>query len=136
MAEIQPGHELMLRRLLEEAARDPVGNLQLAFQQLANVHFARFFVLETVRDYDGRLLSPRLIFLADVDGQSDAFLLALVSVASEGLDALFAHCRDYSGAPGLVDFLRGHRIPTAAKYVNTIGRTVQQIRQESTLHPR
>jgi hypothetical protein len=133
MAEILPGHEASLRQLLEEAGRDAGNNSLVPFGKLSNVHFARFFLMEATRDVDGRLLSPRLIFMADVDGPPGPFLRSLAGLASDGLDAVYAHCRDYSGRAGLVEFLRRHSIPTAARYVNNIGRTVEQIRQEATL---
>src|SRR5690349_7095620 len=51
----------------------------------------------------------------------------------EVLDAIFAHCRDYPGPAGLLDFLRRQTIPIAAEYTNTIGRTVEQIHREADL---
>jgi hypothetical protein len=133
MAEILAGHEPPLRQLLEEAGKDAARNALAPFGELPNVHFARFFIMDTTTDRQGRQYSARLIFLADVDGPADAFIQALCDLAGAGLDTIYAHCRGYPGRARLREFLRGHSIPVAAKYVNTIGRTVQQIRHESAL---
>ena len=133
MAEILPGHETALRQLLEDAGRDPANNALVPFGQFTNVHFARFFVIDGVTDLAGRPLAPRLAFLADVDGPADAFLVNLTSLAADGLSTIFAHCRNYPGKTGTLDFLRSRSVPTSANYVNTLGRTVQQVRQEAFL---
>lgn len=133
MAEIQAGHEGELRALLEAAAQDPANNPLVPFGKMPNVHFARFFILDAARTLDGHPLTPRLVFVGNVDGPTDAFLMVLCGVAGDGLDTIYQHCRDYPGRAGLLDFLRAHTLPVAAKYVNTIGRTVQQIHQEAAL---
>lgn len=133
MAEVLAAHEPQLRSLLENAGQDPANNSLVPFAKLPNVHFARFFILDAARDLDGRPLTPRLVFLADIDGPADAFLTFLCSVAGDGLDTLYQHCRDYPGRAGLLDFMRERTLPVAARYVNTIGRTVQQIHQEAAL---
>ena len=91
MAEILDGHEPQLRALLENAGQDPANNAVVPFARLPTVHFARFFILDAARDLDGRPLAPRLIFLADIDGPADAFLLFLCSVAGDGLEDAPAH---------------------------------------------
>ena len=133
MAEILPGHEAALEHVLAEAGRDAVNNPLIPFGQFPTVHFARFFLIAGVDDLAGRPLAPRLVFLADVDGPADAFLVTLVDALGDGLSEILAHCRDYPGRAGTLAFLRRQSVPTAAKYVNTVGRTVQQVRQEAAL---
>ena len=132
-AEILPGHEGQLRQLLETAGQDAANNSLVPFGKLPNVHFARFFILEAARDLDGRPLTPRLVFLANIDGPTEAFVMLLCGMLGEGLDTIYQHCQDYPGRAGLLDFMREHTLPVAAQYVNTIGRTVQQIHQEAAL---
>jgi hypothetical protein len=134
IATIVAGHEAALEQLLEAAGQDPAANELVPFSALSQVHFARFFVMDATNDLDGRPLPPRLILLADVDGPGDALILALVGVAGDGLHTIYAHCQDYPGRAGLLDYLRAHRVQEAARYVNTIGRSVQQIQQEAQLH--
>jgi hypothetical protein len=133
MANVLPGHEEPLHQLLENAGQDAANNALVPFGKLPTVHFARFFTMAASQDLDNQPLAPRLVFLADVDGPADALLIALCDLASSGLDTIFAHCQGYPGKAGLLDFLRGHTIPTTARYVNTIGRTVEQIQQEAML---
>src|ERR1700694_5350066 len=123
LADILAGHEEELRVLLESAGQDAANNSLVPFGKLPNVHFARFFIMDAARDLDGHPLPPRLVFLADVDGPADAFLMLLCGLLGDGLDTLYQHCQDYPGRAGLLDFLREHTIPVAARYVNTVGRT-------------
>jgi hypothetical protein len=73
-----------------------------------------------------------LVFLADVDGSGDAFLRDLVNVAADGLERILEHCDRYDHRP--LAYLRAHQVDAAATYVNTRGRSVQQIQQEAALH--
>jgi hypothetical protein len=113
--------------LLAELGRDAGGNSVIPFSQFPTVHFARFFVLDAV---DGK--PPRLVFYADVDGSPSAFLTDLSRRAAAGLDAIYAHCASYVGSER-ERYLTQRMVPAAATYVNTIGRTVQQIKQEAML---
>jgi hypothetical protein len=133
IAEISRGQESALRRRLEELGEDAANNAVLPFGRFPMVHFARFFVLESSADLDGRPLAPRLVFFADVDGPQDAFLRELAQKAPAGLDDIFGFCVGFSGHDQL-GFLRSRAVGAAARYVNTIGRTVQQIKQEAQLH--
>ena len=133
MADILPGHAAPLRQLLETAGQDAANNSLVPFGKLPTVHFARFFILDANNDLQGQPLSPRLVLDADVDGAEDAFLAGLCDLASTGLDTLYAHCQGYPGRGGLLDFLRRSSIPVTAQYVNTRGRTVEQIHQEAAL---
>jgi hypothetical protein len=101
------------------------------FGSFSTVHFARFFILEATADLRGRYLEPRLVFLADVDGPADDFVRELATL--DGLDRILALCENYPGPQGRLDYLRAHQVDAAATYVNTIGRTVQQIHQEAAL---
>lgn len=96
------------------------------------MHFARFFVIDAAYDLNQHYLPARLVFLADVDGSAGAFLRDLVQVAADGLDRIFEHCDRYDQQP--LAYLLAHQAGAAATYVNTRGRSVQQIRQEAALH--
>ncbi len=135
MADIVDGREQALQKLLEEAGRDPAQNSLVPFGKFSNVHFARFFILPRMQNpLDGQTYLPRLVFLADVDGPAEPFVESLATLVGDGLDALYRNCSGYAGRRSLLDYLKSHSLPPAAKYVNTIGRTVEQIRQEAELH--
>ena len=46
---------------------------------------------------------------------------------------LFAHCADFDANADLLAWMLAHDAPSAALYVNWVGRSVQQVRQESAL---
>jgi hypothetical protein len=118
--------------------RDPAGNDVVPFGRLPGVHFARFVVLAPARDLGGQPIPPSLVFHTDVDGSRDRYLRALVDVAGGGVDRIFAHCEGYPPAAARwrdsrLAYLRAHVTPASASYVNTRGRSVQQVRQEAAL---
>ncbi|HEV7663091.1 MAG TPA: hypothetical protein VGQ62_06115 [Chloroflexota bacterium] len=133
MTDILAGHENALQKLLEDAAADAANNNLVPFGVFTSVHFARFFIMPPASDLTGRPLAARLVFLADVDGAASTFLHELVDRAAAGLDTIFSHCAGYHGRSTLLPFLHQHRLASTAKYVNTIGRTVEQVHQEATL---
>ena len=76
-----------------------------------------------------------LVYMADVDGSVDEHLRAWWTALPAGVDELFGDCEGYPG-PGRGDvarltWLHSHRLTPAAYYVHTVGRTVQQIRDEA-----
>jgi hypothetical protein len=58
-------------------------------------------------------------------------------VAGDGTDQAFAHCAGYPGPRARrrarIAWLRRHLVPASAYYVNTVGRGLDQIRQEAKL---
>jgi hypothetical protein len=134
VAPVAAGHEQALQALLEGAGKDPANNALVPFGQFDNVHFARFFILPESTDPQGTSYPACLVFLADVDGAGEAFSLQLVGALGDGLDTIYQHCAEYPGRAGLQDYFQRHGISAAASYVNTVGRTITQIRQEAQLH--
>src|SRR5262249_16551060 len=65
---------------------------------------------------------------------AEAFVLQLVGAAGDGLHRIYVHCQAYPGRAGLLDYLQESVVGTAALYVNTVGRSVLQVRQEAQLH--
>lgn len=129
--------EADLRDILARMNKDPADNPTLPFSVFDNLHFARFLILEGPDHPE--TYGSTLVFMANVDGPIAAFLDDLVQRASHGLDQVFESCRGYpskrrrSHASRLA-FLRKHIIPSQAFYINTVGRTAVQIRQEDELH--
>ncbi len=133
-APIAAGRESDLQTLLESAGQNPADNTLVPFGTFPNLHFGRFFILPAATDTQGQSFTACLIFLADVDGPADAFVLQLVGACGDGLHAIYQHCQGYPGRAGLRDYLRDHFVSAAASYVNTVGRTVSQVHQEAQLH--
>jgi hypothetical protein len=135
IATVADGHVDDLEWLLERLGSDDA----IPFADLPNLHFARLFVLSGAVDLDGASIPPKLVFLSDVDTPADRYLGAVVDAFGPTLDAIFGHCEGYdmvmaAGPADRLRFLEERRVDAAAAYVNTVGRTVEQIRQEAELY--
>jgi hypothetical protein len=119
-------------------AADPA-NAIFPFGQFETIHFARFVVLEdhTLGD---RAVYPDLpkteptylCLMIDCDGDATA-LMRRIAQQCPGLSKAFAFCRDFGADADLERWMAAHRIDSAASYVNWVGRTVVQVREEARL---
>ncbi|MGE0260110.1 MAG: hypothetical protein AB7T18_15305 [Alphaproteobacteria bacterium] len=145
IAPIAEGREEELRALLASLNQQPgwadPNNPLVPFGKLDRLHLARFVVLRDPSPDDIRVhglppvsLPPALAFFADCDGPADAFLVELARTCGPGLRRIFGCCEGFDAGADLLGWLRGHQHPVAANYVNWIGRTVRQIREEAALH--
>jgi hypothetical protein len=145
VAPVADGREASLRALLASmnggsgGMADPDNGL-VPFGRFDRLHFARFVVVDapTAGDVAVYGVPPSrwplsLAFLGDCDGPADTFLAELVAVAGDGLRRIFAHCRGFAPEGDLLRWMRWHEQPSAATYVNWIGRTVVQVREEEAL---
>jgi hypothetical protein len=144
VASIPPGREAELRRLMETMNTSPgifdPGNRFLPFQDIDTLHFARLVILEddTREDplaYGERLAAPgkSLALLCDFDGSAEAFLRILAAKAGTGLVKVFSCCENGPSEANLVSWLHQHQARASAAYVNWVGRTVVQVREEESL---
>jgi hypothetical protein len=144
MAPLAAGRQPSLGELLATmtglpGVADPA-NTVLPFGQFDRLHFARLVVLEdsTLGDIEayGRprpTLPTYLAFMGDCDGYAHEFLAELARRAGPGLRQIFSHCEGFSADEDLLSWMRAHDRPLAASFVNWVGRSVVQIRQESAL---
>ncbi len=119
---------------------DPANSL-LPFARFEALHVARFVVFEdaTVGDLHayGAAFDDApvyLLFLGDCDGPAEALLEAFAREAAPGLRRIFAHCDGFDNATDLLRWMRDRDTPAATRYVNWVGRSVRQIREEAALH--
>ncbi len=145
LAAIAPSREAELCALLDSMNEAPGrvngDNALIPFAHLEKIHFARFVILhdQTTDDVKAYGLSPQtyplyLVFLGDVDGEEDEFLEELATIAPNGLRQIFSCCEGFDFGGDLVRWLKKHRAPPIANYVNWLGRTVRQVREEAALH--
>lgn len=144
-APVRPDRVSDLRDLLATMNSSPgvvdPNNMLVPFGRFENIHVARFVVADdqTLDDraaFPGALPATErilLIFLADCDGPGDALMERIAMEAGRGLREIFLHCDDFDGGTDLVTWMRAHQTPPTAVYVNWIGRTVRQVREEATL---
>jgi hypothetical protein len=125
VAPVRAGAREELEGLLETMGNGVANGSVLDLGALAGVHFARLAVVREEGD-----LPAHLILLSDVDVAVGRHLGELA--AQDGLDRVFGHCEGYT--PGdRAGYLRRHVVKEAATYVNTTGRTLEQITQEARL---
>ena len=134
-----------LRSLLATMNRAPgmadPNNALIPFGRLPDLHFARIVVLDdqTLGDITTAYGIPRrdyplyLTFLADFDGDVDRFRNQMVSIARKGLEQIFSFCTDFKPGTDIVSWMKQHEHRPSTMYINWVGRTMQQIREENAL---
>ena len=112
----------------------------IPFGKLKRLHFARFVILDDtavadIEEYGGP--APQfplyLAFLADFDGAQKTFIDELIKIAGPGLVSIFSHCQGFHSGD-LRCWMLARQCEPATAYVNCLGRTVQEIRQNEALY--
>lgn len=138
IARIRPEMLDPLRATLASIARDVRRNGLVPFGSLRTVHFGRFVILEPGADVEGNRIPATLVFTTTFDEPRDAHLKELVDVAPAGLERVFSHCEGYPSTLGpvrnrVLEFITPRMVRSAALFIGTHGRTLQQIHQEAEL---
>ena len=144
-APIRPGRVDGLRALLATMCNKPgmadPANALVPFVRFERLHVARLVVLDDPTLGDGvaagqspARLPVYLTFLGDCDGPADAMLAALAEQAGPGLARIFSHCEGFDEKTPLLDWMRSRSVSPAVEYINWVGRTVRQVREEQALH--
>src|SRR6202034_535716 len=134
-ATILPGKVPELTALLNEMGVETNRRQLLPFEQLP-VHFARLFVLDDAEDLKGVGIPATLVFLSDIDAPIDSYVIDLGRVAAIGLDQVFSRCEGYPVDPTpetRAAYLMARSVKSSAVYINTVGRALEQVRQEAHL---
>jgi len=144
LAPIIPEREAELRQLLDSMNSGPgqvdPNNALIPFAQFENLHFARLLILDDNSLEDRAMLGLpsdfplQFAFLGDIDGAEETFLKELAQRAPEGLRRVFSCCRDFDPGCDLLAWMKRHRSPAIASFVNCRGRTVRRIREEAALY--
>lgn len=129
-APLKPGRGPETSTLLD-TVRKAVEQDGSPFVDLPGVHFARLFVLPGDPELD---IPDSLVYLGEIDAPQEQHLQA---VATDGtLSALFAQCVGYpvdAGQSQQIRWVRRHLVNTTAHYVHSVGRSVEQVRDEAYL---
>jgi hypothetical protein len=133
---IRPDAIDALRATLATINADVESNALVPFGSLPEVHFGRFVILDDA-PVNGRIVPASLVYASNVDAPSSAHLDALTAFGI-GLDEVWQHCDGYPAPEARttatrLEYLNERMIPTAAFYVNTLGRSVKQAREEAAL---
>lgn len=124
----------------EPGVFDPENGL-VRFGEIGTLHFARFVILEDETREDLLLCGEPaasaeklLALLCDFDGEVDVFERAMVERAGPGLVKIFSCCTPRPSAANLMEWIRAHNVAASAAYVNWVGRTALQVREENRLY--
>lgn len=116
-------------------------NALVPFGAFPTLHMARFAVLqdETLGDLAAFDASFRdapvyLAFLGDCDGDADRLLDEMATSCGDGLKRIFDFCEDFDETADLRRWMAERQVASSAGYVNTLGRTVTQVKEEAALH--
>jgi len=144
VAEVPPDREQDLRDLLNTmnstpGLADPMNGI-LPFGQFEQLHFARLVVLDdpTLGDVEAHGI-PRpnlpvyLALIGSCDGPANECITDLARHADTGLRKLFSHCEGFTTDTNLLTWMTAHQHPLAANYVNWVGRTARQVKEEQAL---
>jgi len=145
VAPVAAGKEPALRALLHSMNAEPgmadPRNAVVPFALFERLHFARLMLLDDALQADLRAhgVEPKrlptcLAFLGDCDGPADEVLVDLAERAGPGLARIFAHCEGFGEGTALLEWMRARKRRSAASFVNWVGRSVRQIREEAALH--
>jgi len=144
LAPLADGQEASLAALLASmngatGMADPK-NALVPFGRFEQLHVARFAIIKANTSDDIGVYGvtptewpPSLVFLGDCDGPAELLLSDLVERDGPGLRQVFSHCRGFSAGTDLRQWMDQHAVSPAATYVNWIGRTVLQIREDAAL---
>ena len=139
-ARCEPGLRLLLGTMNAEPGIADPRNVLLPFGEFDRLHYARLVILEdaTLGDIAAHgLPTPSfqkyLVFMGDCDGPASEMLADLSQRADVGLRKIFGHCDDFGAQRDVLTWMMGRDMPVAVNYINSLGRTVRQIKQESAL---
>ena len=139
--QIEPLRDLLATMTINPGQADPDNRL-LPFGRFERLHFGRLVIIEakTAHEIEAFGVTPRpwrpaLTFFGDIDGDTDSFLAELARQAGPGLKEIFSFCEGFSPEDTrLLEWMQAHDIRPAVNYVNWLGRTVKQVREEAALH--
>ncbi|MFG2287939.1 hypothetical protein ACGFOU_17990 [Streptomyces sp. NPDC048595] len=137
-APVPPERVADVRRVLAEAnAKGPFGTY-FHLSDVKGIHFARLLLVPEGPGGSRAGMPASVVYMSEVDAPLHEHLADLVRKAGDELGEVFAHCDGYpqgdASARARIAWLRAHRVPHEAFYVNTVGRGRTQILREARLH--
>lgn len=134
------GQQDNLHAVLMEIRKELLAGRGESFESLGTIHYARWILLEP-KDADGQPETDvgwRLVFSSNYDGDEDAHLEGLSTIAADFTDRLYSHCEGYPAGSVRTpearrQYLSRWKVKESAFFVGAIGRTVGQIREEYAL---
>lgn len=115
----------------EDIEKNPI----ITFEKIKSVHFARFIVLEEVKDNGKQKFPPYLVFFSNYDGDLDDHLSEIINTSKEGFIKIFQVCKGFPQQDKIesyISFIKEKSKNRAYFYRGTWGRSVGQIAHEES----
>jgi hypothetical protein len=133
---IESSHQL-LHAELDKIKKELIDEKAELFENIGSIHFARWILLEPT-ELDGEKINARLAFSSNYDDEHEEHIAALASVAGSFMDRIYQYCEGYPSLSGITpaqrrDYLVKWKVKNAAFYTGAPGRTLAQIKNESSL---
>lgn len=106
------------------------------FDACKSIHFARWFVLDNLKDTTGKPFQDMLGFTSNYDGEAAAHYKELSTHLGTGFDKIYKHIEDYPANPSeksRTDYFKKNNIQPRLFWGAMRGYTVDDIRQEGFL---
>ena len=106
------------------------------FGNCKSIHFARWFVLDNLKDTTGKPFQDMLGFTSNYDGDTTAHYKELSKELGKGFDEIYQHIEGYPSSPSeqsRVKFFKKNNIKPKLFWGAKLGYTVDDIRQEGFL---
>lgn len=128
---------LLLHTELRKIKKELIDDVHESFESLGTIHFARWIILEPA-EVTGIKLTGRLAFSSNYDKTNVDHIKALSTSAADFIDRIYQYCEDYpevgSRTPeNRTKYLSQWQVGNVGFYAGAPGRTVVQIRNESSL---
>jgi hypothetical protein len=131
-AAVRRGAVPALKQVLDVIDADSAHNPLIPFAEIPTTHFGRLLLIEQLTS------GPVIMLMIDADAPIERVVNGLVDRAARGLDLVFGLCVGYP-PPGQrtrasrLDYLRTRTVGVDMFYVHTVGRTLEQVRNEARL---
>jgi hypothetical protein len=134
---VNEGGHVALHHELHKIREELIEQKHELFENLGSIHFARWIILEPT-ELDGENIGARLAFSSNYDDETEDHIAALSEKAGDFLDRIYQYCSGYPepgerNAATRQAYLKKWIVKNAAFFAGAPGRTLQQIKQESTL---
>lgn len=134
---ISKDQHTLLDAELKKIRFELIDNVKESFEELGTIHFARWIILEPA-EVNGEKFEARLVFSSNYDDTGGDHINALCHSAADFLDRIYQYCDGYPSSTSRTTenrkaYLEKWQVPNVGFYIGAPGRSVDQIRKESSL---
>ena len=136
VAPVTAGQENALKAKLQELRPTLEKELSSPFEIINTIHYARILLLQP--GSNANPANTSLVFSTDYDGTQEEHVTAIATKMDGLIDQLFCFCSGYPApekrnSASRKEYLLKFNVKEDSFYIGAPGRSLQQIKQESTL---